>query len=143
MLDANERHALLESLTRFYASEARGLPHRDEDLWETAWLLAELMSELPGIYNAGRLDTDEADEILDDPARFRERLVREHTTVLIDTAVNLLHHALVEMLDDDAREALDVLFAEDIRDYLLHRNDPNLMEELEAEKAAIEAADRW
>ena len=134
---------LLNDLTKFYRNESLHIPHRDEDLFDVAYSLAEFMRARPGIFNAGRLDTDVADDILDDPDAFVTVLIEQHTTTLIDTAVNLLHHALIESLDDECAEAIDVLFAEDIRQYLLHRNDPGLLDELRAEREAEEQLDEF
>ncbi len=118
---------LLSELTKFYRDEAAGLGHYDEDLESLAWHLAEAVRDLSA-YNTGRLD-DSTD--VDDRETFVERLIDEHTTTLIDTAVNLLHHALLESAGDERIEALDKLFGEDIRSYLLHREDEDLAEELD------------
>lgn len=103
----------LTRLTKFYKDEEAGLPHTKAELWELAYELSEVMQDhaanckLPSTY-------DDLDEFL-------AELKAKPTSVLIDTAVNVLHQALLEYADEDYELTFRWL-SQDIVAYLLSRN---------------------
>jgi len=78
---------LLVDLQGFYRNEKAGLPHEKAALWQLGWELARVLT-VYGVDAWKNVNPDEERELV-------ELLRQAPDAVLIDTAVNLLHWALL------------------------------------------------
>ena len=107
--------ALLSSLNRFYQNEKAGLPHEKAEVWQLGWQLAEIV-EIYGLDAWKGISPDEEAELV-------EILRCGPDSAVIDTAVNLLHWALLHSQGEEPDwEAQFNQLGRDVIIYILNRN---------------------
>lgn len=103
----------LAKLNKFYKEEKDRLPHDAAEIWDLAWMLAEVIEDVPGNCKLpsawGSVD------------KFVAELKSKPTAIVVDIAVDALHQTLLAQSSDDYELTFRWL-GEDIRAYLLSRN---------------------
>ena len=115
---------LLNQLKKFYATEAAGLPHYEEDLLNLAYSLADFI-ESESYEEDGSIYFQESNFAKDEEWLATQMLALRSnpTSTMIDTVVNHMHQGMLDVMDRSGGMSEDMMydFEGDIAQYLLNR----------------------